>query len=181
MSVLPKYQTFSNRLGAGIIDGIIFMPISLSLSTIRNNSITSFTICAVVETILYTLYMVIGHGKYGHTLGKRFVGIKVFDVQEKDMIGYKNAFLRESVWFFVAIGEALYLFFVSSNTASVEQAMMESNYYNLFSFTSLLWFFLELGTMLLNNKRRAFHDYLAGSVVLDLNELKKESLVDKTT
>jgi uncharacterized RDD family membrane protein YckC len=176
MTELRKYNTFSNRLGAGIIDGIIFMPIALLFSTFRNNNITTFTICAIAETILYTVYMVIGHGKYGQTLGKRFVGIKVFDLQEKNVIGYKKAFLRESVWFFVAIAEAMYLFIVSSKTVNVEQAMIESNYYNIFSLTSLAWFFAELGTMMFNKKRRAFHDFMAGSVVVNLNELKREAL-----
>jgi uncharacterized RDD family membrane protein YckC len=176
MNEFKKYNTFSNRLGAGIIDGIIFMPIVLFFSIFRNDSITTFTLCAIFETLLYTAYMVIGHGKYGQTLGKRFVGIKVFDLQEKNVIGYKNAFLRESVWFFVAIAEALYLFIVSSKTANVQQAMMESNYYNIFSLTSLAWFFLELGTMMFNKKRRAFHDFMAGSVVVNLNELKREEL-----
>jgi uncharacterized RDD family membrane protein YckC len=176
MTEIKKYSTFTNRLGAGIIDGIIFMPLALLFSTIRNDSITAFTICAIVETILYTAYMVIGHGKYGQTLGKRLVGIKVFDLQEKNVIGYKNAFRRESIWFFVAIVEALYLFFVSSKTADVQQAMTESNYYNIFSLTSLAWFFLELGTMMFNKKRRAFHDFMAGSVVVNLNELKRENL-----
>ncbi len=176
MSILPKYQTFSKRLGAGIIDGIVFMPISLSFATVRNNSIASFTLCALVETVLYKAYMVVGHGKYGQTLGKRLVGIKVFDLQEKNMIGYKNAFLRESIWFFVAIAEAIYLYMVSAKTVNVEQAMAETNYNNIFAITSLIWFFLELGTMFLNNKRRAFHDYLAGTVVVDLSEQKREAL-----
>jgi uncharacterized RDD family membrane protein YckC len=176
MNEFKKYNTFSNRLGAGIIDGIIFIPIALLLSTIRNDSLSTFTICSILETVLYTMYLVIGHGKYGQTLGKRFVGIKVFGLQEKNVIGYKNAFLRESVWFFVAIAESLYLFIVSSKTANVQQAMMESNYYNIFSLTSLAWFFLELGTMMFNKKRRAFHDFIAGSVVVNLSELKREEL-----
>ena len=46
---------------------------------------------------------------------------------------------------------------------------------------SLLWFLLELITMLTNKKRRAIHDYIAGSVVIryevdDSPAEKKKSL-----
>jgi uncharacterized RDD family membrane protein YckC len=33
--------------------------------------------------------------------------------------------------------------------------------------------------MLFNNKRRALHDYIAGSVVIKLSELKREELRDR--
>ncbi len=39
-----------------------------------------------------------------------------------------------------------------------------------------IWFMLELVTMFLDSKPRALHDLIAGSVVIDINEMKREEL-----
>ncbi len=99
--------------------------------------------------------------------------IKVFDLDEKNLIGYKRAFLRESVWFFVSIAGIIWLIIKTPdiNPASGE---FDVEYNDIGMIVSSAWLLTELITMLSNSKRRAVHDYLAGSVVIDLNEAKKE-------
>ena len=63
----------------------------------------------------------------------------------------------------------------TSNTEVIDEE--SKSYYNDFvSITSGIWLIMELTTMFFNEKRRALHDFLAGSVVIDLIELQREDL-----
>src|SRR5688500_121192 len=117
MTPINKYNTFGKRFLAGLIDGLIFIPFTiLDYSFEDTNNKTIFIWWTLFHTICWTLYVVIGHGKYRQTFGKRLMRIKVFDVNEKYLIGYKKAFLRESVWFFAVIAGITYLIISTSNT-----------------------------------------------------------------
>ena len=47
----------------------------------------------------------------------------------------------------------------------------------IISFSGLAWFLIEVITMLANNKRRALHDFIAGSVVVRVSNKSLESMV----
>ena len=114
------------------------------------------------------IYIVIGHGKYGQTLGKKIMQIKVLDIGEQKTIGYSRAFLRESVWLIAEISGIIYLIYLSSATTVTDRELVKLVYEDYMSFTTLGWLLLELITMLFNKKRRALHDYIAGSVVVKI-------------
>lgn len=165
------------RFVSGLIDGLIFIPFSILDNRFENtDSKTIFIGWTLFHTICWTLYVVIGHGRYGQTIGKRLMGIKVFDLNEKTLIVYKNAFLRESVWFFAIIAGIIYLTVSTSNAATLNEEIKATYYNDIVGLTSGTWLILELITMFFNKKRRALHDFLAGSVVVDLNELQREDL-----
>jgi uncharacterized RDD family membrane protein YckC len=177
MTPIHKYHTFGKRLVAGLIDGLIFIPFSILDNRFEDTDNKAiFIVWTLFHSICRTLYAVIGHGKYGQTIGKGLMGIKVFDLNEKTLIGYKNAFLRESVWFFVIIAGIIYLTINTSNTAALNEEIKAIYYYNVVGLTSGIWLILELITMFFNKKRRALHDFLAGSVVVYLKELQREDL-----
>ena len=171
MTVLPKYRTFAKRIIAGIIDGFVFIPLDFAgsylLDEFGNTFNTSWTL---FQTIIWTLYVVIGHGKYGQTLGKKAMAVKVLDLDEKNLIGYKRAFIRESVWFVVSILGAIYLLFPQSNRNYSELNTVD----DYLSLTISVWFILEIITMAFNSKRRALHDFMAKSVAIDMDELKRD-------
>jgi uncharacterized RDD family membrane protein YckC len=161
-----KYNTFWKRFFAGIIDGLVFFPfIIVEIIFPGINNTWSYNLLYLV---CWTLYLVIGHGKYGQTVGKRIMKIKVFDLDEKNIIGYKRAFFRESVWFFVSIAGIIWMY---SKTGDMNPATGEIivDYYDISMIVSIAWLIVELITMLSNSKRRAVHDFIAGSVVIDLN------------
>ena len=177
MTPIHKYHTFGKRFVAGLIDGLIFIPFSILDNRFEDTDNKAIFIgWTLLHTICWTLYVVIGHGKYGQTIGKRLMGIKVFDLNEKTLIGYKNAFLRESVWVFAVIAGIIYLAISTSNTSAFNEVIKATYYDDIVGFTSGIWLILELITMFFDKKRRALHDFLAGSVVVDLNELQREDL-----
>jgi uncharacterized RDD family membrane protein YckC len=176
MQSLNKYQTFWKRFLASFIDSLIFLPFALLCYYYERSENTSlFLLFTIIHVFLFTLYLVVGHGRYGQTIGKHLMGIKVFDVNEKEVIGYRRAFLRESVWLFAQMAGIVYLF-VDTVKSSEPIAVYETYYKSIVGLISSSWFLLEVVTMLFNKKRRAMHDLIAGSVVVHLTELKKEDL-----
>lgn len=170
-----KYNTFGKRFWAGFIDGLVFLPITILCNRFENSdNKTLYIIISLLYTISWTAYIVIAHGKYGQTIGKHLMGIKVFDVQEQDVIGFKRAFLREAVWVFVEIFGVAYLIFAPYNSSVKD--LKDTSFDGYLDLTVSLWFVLELITMFFNAKGRALHDFIAGSVVIDLDEMKREDL-----
>lgn len=177
MTPTKRYNTFGKRFVAALIDGLIFIPFTILDSRFEHtDNKTIFIGWTLFHTICWTLYVVIGHGKYGQTIGKRLMGIKVFDLNESALIGYKNAFLRESVWVIAVIAGIIYLTISTSNTTTFNEVIKATYYDDIVGLTSGIWLILELITMFFNKKRRALHDFLAGSVVVDLNEVRREDL-----
>jgi uncharacterized RDD family membrane protein YckC len=176
MKILPKYQTFVKRTIAGFIDGLVFIPFDFLGDYFIHTFGHSFIIpWSFLNTIILTLYFVIGHGKYGQTLGKKAMAIKVLDLDEKNLIGYKRAFIRESIYFFVSTIGLIYFLFTQRNKGLSDFSELQTNPVDDFiSLTTGVWFILEIVTMIFNSKRRALHDFMAGSVVVDTDELKKE-------
>jgi len=165
---LHKYQTFWHRLFAGIIDWLVFLPYGIVSAMIPTDSEMKIYIAAdLVFTLLWTLYVVIGHGKYGQTLGKKAMRIKVYDISEQKLIGYQRAFLRESISFFISIAWSIY-FFITVGDLNKKELITSGNFENIGLYISGIWFLVEIVTTLTNKKYRAVHDYIAGSVVIRL-------------
>ena len=176
MEPLRKYDTFWKRYLASFIDSLIFLPLPLVTHQYeRSTNTTAFLLFTILHVFLFTSYLVIGHGRYGQTVGKYLMGVKVMDVNEKDVIGYLIAFIRECVWFFAQMAGIVYL--IVSTTESVEPIAIHETYYkSIVGLITSTWFLLEVVTLLFNKKKRALHDFIAGSVVVHLIALRREAL-----
>lgn len=176
--VLPKYDTTGNRIAAAIIDGIIFMPLGFAEAYLLGIQYEAMPVIAsLLEPVLWTLYVVIGHGKYGQTIGKKLMNIKVMDLNEQDCIGYTRAFIRESIWFSTVIASLVYWYLYPSGYAGSGGTLFEL----ILSSFSVIWLLVEIISMLFNDKRRAIHDLMAGSVVVDVRQLEKERYYESIT
>lgn len=157
-----QYNTFWPRLVATIIDSIVFIVLGMVIAIIPvENNKSNFIIVQLLYSLLPLTYFVICHGKYGYTIGKKMMNIKVTRVDEKNLIGYGRAFYRESVWFLTNMALIVYLIMENQNSDTIETNALRIGFY-----TSIVWSLLELVTMLMNEKRRAIHDFIAGSVVI---------------
>lgn len=146
----------------------MFIPYSIVEGFLENSELKVQIASDLGFTLLWTLYVVIGHGKYGQTLGKKAMKIKVLDISEEKLIGYKRAFLRELVAFLVSVSVSLYLMSQIWDLPAKE-AEEYTNYYRISFYISVIWFLIEIVTTLTNKKYRAVHDYIAGSVVVRLD------------
>lgn len=168
LSVVNKYNTFGKRFWAGLIDALVFIPFTILHSSFGPGANSSLLLgLQGTELVLWTLYLVIGHGKYGQTLGKKAMGLKVLDISEQGLIGYKRAFLREAILFFFTAGTIAYIIIRMNGPAAPTLTELRQN--DLSFYFPIGWFAIELITTLTNKKYRAVHDYIAGSVVIRLD------------
>ncbi|MBI1925718.1 RDD family protein [Candidatus Poribacteria bacterium] len=164
----PKYQTFGQRFLAGIVDALVFLPLTPLYFYIYSPSrdyrlVIAYMILTFPLGWVYTIWM---HGKYGQTLGKMALKVKVMDAVEQP-ITYRHALIRE------AIPLALSLITLTISIFDIIEikkydAMQQSQHFMWLNWVSVGWLLLEVTTMFTNGRRRAFHDYLAGTVVVNL-------------
>jgi uncharacterized RDD family membrane protein YckC len=74
---LKVYAGFWQRFGAGIIDAIVLIPVAHILYYLEGLSIAAAILAAVISSALYSAYTIHFHYRYGATLGKMALKIKV--------------------------------------------------------------------------------------------------------
>ncbi len=178
-----KYRTAWRRVGAGFVDGVLSLPVGYAHSWIFAN-VTS----VVVRSAWYALfqwgfiaYSVLCHGLWGQTLGKRAVGVIVRDVTEGPL-SMRQAVLRDAVpialsplQFWQALPDLLH-----GRDPLLPGGETHAALFSLLGWVSALWFSAEVVTMLTNRKRRAVHDFIAGSVVLRRSALPPNAPLERT-
>ncbi len=163
-----KYLTFWPRFWAPTIDSLVlwiptsFIPyLIFQISDLERNA-TIALYCFVV--FIYYFYGIYFHGAYGATIGKMMTKVTVVDSATEGPITFKQAFIRDFIAILLSIILVIYMFFADNSTNNV-------NVYDSFYIFLIpgLWFLAEVITMLTNKKRRALHDYIAGTVVIRSN------------
>jgi uncharacterized RDD family membrane protein YckC len=109
------------------------------------------------------------HARSGQTIGKRVMKVKVLDVSETAIPSLKQAFLRDIGYIAIDICSLIYfIYLVLGQKYALGRQQLENGLPGeILSFAGTVWFLLEVGTMLTNEKRRAFHDYIANTVVVN--------------
>jgi uncharacterized RDD family membrane protein YckC len=164
-----RYRTFWARATAGFVDVLVFIPLRIANKyvDVPQRDHVSLIFWLIFSTSVVFMYSVVMHAVFGQTIGKMAAHVKVFDVSEQRIPSLWQAALRDVGDIVVGIAWLGYLVYL----VSVNQYFPGHGIYSLFSRVVndawLVWFVLELATMFTNNKRRAFHDYIAGTVVVD--------------
>lgn len=161
-----KYHTGFRRLGAAIIDGVIFTPLLMVDLWVLNqtDNVWIVFLWTVFNALLYYSYSIFFHYRFGRTIGKWVMRIKVLDINETKLLSLKQAILRDSLYLVIQLMGLLYFLYLVAKTGDLDIVIMD--YRNFIDYSFLGWMALELLSMLTNEKRRAIHDWLAGSVVI---------------
>jgi len=173
--VMIKYRTFWRRFFSGIVDTIVFLPVSLLGMWIGNHADTMpVAVTAVWQVFSYSVwyfYTVYFHGRYGQTLGKMLMRVKVVDVSETRAISYWQAFLRDIVPIFISaiLLPVNIINLINGTSYMLKPGTMPDVISLVLSCVLTGWVFLEIISMLTNRKRRAIHDFIAGTVVVRTN------------
>jgi uncharacterized RDD family membrane protein YckC len=173
---MNKYNTFSSRFFAALADWVIIFLILWGIGYLKNNVLPQDPIISKIHLTFYTCfdlaYFIFLHGKYGKSIGKMIMNVKIVSFPDESPITYKQAILRDLpymilialdflIWCLLQIAPAM-----SSNFIVIALDILAS-------YAAIIWFLLEIISMLTNEKRRAIHDKIAGTVVIDLEaELK---------
>lgn len=162
-----KYKTFWPRFFAGFIDGLLSLPVmgvSLLLWKYSQDVLPIIRFgWYVLSCVTFVAYSVLMHGLYGQTLGKMACQVKAIDLQGTKLT-MRQAVLRDCVPIIIATAAII------TNTPHMLFQTTPSRPYQVIdaikNWTDHIWFWAELLTMLTNSKRRAIHDFIAGSVVV---------------
>jgi len=175
---MNRYHTVGKRFWSNLLDGLVFLPLGFIEMGLFTLSLPKYILITwlIVTYPLNWLYSVLMHAFYGQTLGKMACGIKVLDVSEKT-IGIRQAFLRDIFIIVVnTIFVAYAVYFVLNDIPRDGSEFERINIY--FMIAIYAWLIAEIITCLTNWKRRAMHDFIAGTVVVRLDMLKSKEEPD---
>lgn len=165
---VDKYSTFWPRFWAATIDGIIFaLILYLECLVFGVEYSTQDNFLQALNGIQLTIYVIFMHGCFGQTLGKMVMHVKVLNHDTETEINLNQALRRESVNLALNISWVLLILAVAT-ALQITGTISESFSYAVivFGILAMVWGLLEFVTMLLNDKRRAIHDYIGKTVVV---------------
>ena len=164
-----KYKTLRGRFFAGIIDGLVLMPLYFVSPADHIGSVPALLLILwylVFEASGY-MYSIVMHKRYGQTVGKMMMRVKVVTYPDEGSLSYRRAILRDIGFIIPAVGASLYnipYLLAGQNPYERPEGMSSVEMFMIYS--SVAWFLLEMTTALLSSKRRAVHDHIAGTVVI---------------
>lgn len=151
-----KYETFWPRFAALLVDAILLLVLLYAIEVLIGkyayiNNLVSYT---------YYVFMV---GRYGQTVGKMVVKIKVVDYKTENPVDYNQSFRRVAVPFFLMIFSILIekLLWSDNQLTPLEKVISYLPDAMLF-----IWAIIEIVTMLNDSKSMAMHDKIADTVVI---------------
>jgi uncharacterized RDD family membrane protein YckC len=170
------YAGFWRRLGGLLIDGLVFLPISVTTTWASAQSRTAALVLLIPGLALGYGYHVYFHARWGQTLGKMAARVRVTAV-DGSPIGFRQAFLRSAVdillgGLYVAAYASALLQIPPAEYASLtwfEQSRQLGELegpWQWLSWVQGVWTISEVVTLLFNRRRRALHDFIASTVVI---------------
>ena len=171
-----KYQTFWPRFIATIIDWIVLWPLLALMEDLNDSQLIWVAnvsdMLGNFSPFVYSIWM---HGKFGQTLGKMAMKVKVFDVAEQHGISMKQAFYRDMVPVIILALMYLYiyLFLDVNNENFIANIDLQSILVIwILGTLYLCWPALEIVSMAFSSRYRAIHDLIARTVVIRTDIVK---------
>jgi uncharacterized RDD family membrane protein YckC len=168
MRVAPLYRTFWRRLGAAFVDLLVLAPLMAADAWVQHHwvSSTARAVWFCCYSAVFPAYEIYLHGRFGQTVGKRALGVKVVDLSGSPLTMYQ-ALRREllnlpfAIWSVVATMVFILHGGNPYDPGGSPHGPPEGLSFGLFA--------MELLSTVGSSKRRALHDRIAGSVVIRLN------------
>lgn len=172
------YAGFWRRFAALWLDFLILSP-TLALAWWGPEHFRLFNLYYLVPglalSIFYSVYLV---RRFGGTPGKRLMKVRITKV-DGSPVGYREAFLRYLPEFLMSIALAIAAIIGELRLTDAEyfgatsfmerQKLVEAAgpaWYGSMMLAMNIWIWGEFVVMMTNRKRRALHDFIAGTVVV---------------
>lgn len=160
-----RYATFLPRFWAAFIDTTILWPAGILLRFVLfwydvQDEVLKLMAYNVVAFI-YPFYAIYLHGRYDATLGKMACKLKLLRARREVSISFIRAFFRDFIPVASMAGIFSWVFWAENADDALHSPLF-------FAIPGIYYFWLvvELLTMHLSRRRRAFQDVLAGTVVV---------------
>jgi uncharacterized RDD family membrane protein YckC len=158
------------------VDSCVLWPVVFTVSILLAFRLPPVltALLVIVQSFAWLVYTVWMHARYGQTIGKMACKVKVVDYPTEQAIGARQAILRESIPIvinMVLVGYHAFVIITSQlpYRAIYREHLARDKVYSTLLLVPFLWFVAEAITMLSNRKRRALHDFIAGTVVIRTN------------
>lgn len=171
------YAGFGPRIASLLLDIVFFLPVGILTTWLNGFSKDAFYYTMVPNLLFGLWYYIYLPKKYGGTPGKLLVGIKIVKIDGRP-IGWDEAVLRHVVLLVLQIfsfvitiialdlaDEDIYLRLSWLERSAYLTALMPG-YFRAYTLVSNVWVWSELIVLLTNPRKRAFHDYMAGTVII---------------
>lgn len=166
---MQKYQTFSKRFWAGLIDSLLVIPLSLINMWLPSLAPPKFILVTwvVISFTAFYIYEILMHGFYGQTLGKMITKVKVVDLSEGPITMWQSV-LRDGVPLLISLAFMTNAIFLILNDAAFDDIIANRTGFVL---TILMygWLIVDIVTFLVKRRLRAAHDFIAGTMVVRLD------------
>lgn len=171
------FAGFWIRLGALLLDFVIILPISIlnMIISAHGKEMFVYTFAPIfIFGLWFNIYLV---KKYGGTPGKLILGIKIIKLNGSN-VGWKEAILRNLVLMVLTLfgSVVMLLKFTYADSAYYESLnwFQQQTYLALFvpglslvyMWLVNIWTYGEFIVLLTNKRKRAVHDYIAGTVIV---------------
>lgn len=172
------YAGFWKRFCAGIVDAIILMPLGFFFAWLQGFDRMLAIGIVVPSSVLFAMYNVWFNARFGGTLGKLVVGIRIAK-PNGTRIGWPEAWKRSAVdlafaivflvftvWALLQVDPEQYSSLGFMDRGRLLGTYQPAWFTNGFIMLPEVWTWSELLVLLLNQRRRAIHDFIAGTVVV---------------
>lgn len=171
------YAGFWQRLGAFFLDFLILTPLIGVMIYLFFTTRTGYLYCVLPSNLLTSLYYVYCVKRWGGTPGKLIVGLKILKLNGEE-VGWQEAILRFIIDFFIGLLNAIAIMIVFYKMTDAQFFSMKfidrskwiadnmPSWNKPTSWLNNLWVISEFIVILCNEKKRAFHDYIAGTIVV---------------
>lgn len=165
---MNKYHTFGWRIVASLVDGVVFVPLMVPFMMAKFEIATwEYWLSGLGLSIVGSAYNILLHWRYGQTLGKMAVGLKVVDHPAEGPITFSQTVLRDlpNIAFQVLSSVAIFYLLITGIDPQAEAYKIAETYptYGLFAYMMVNVF-----VCITNVQNRAVHDMLASTVVIRL-------------
>lgn len=171
-----EYGGFWRRVGAAVLDGIIMIPMGLLLFFLMYKTSQAYLYYlapSIVVSLFYYVYLV---KRFGGTPGKRIIGMRITMVDgspvttQAAVIRYAPFFLLQVLAILAAVKGQLTPVdnYDSLNFLEKMQTLQrgQSAWSGLITGLTYIWWIATAITLAANYRKRAAHDFMAGTVVL---------------
>ena len=178
------YGDLWTRIAAKLIDFVVMLPVAGLILYINGLSKSAYFYAILPNLAIYILYDVYLVKRYGGTPGKLLMGLKIVQ-KNGDDVDWHASFMRYIVTFCLSISGIFIMlwslsFIDDTNYVNMGffKRMQILNDFNPFmskiqTFTTLSWILAGIIAILSNKRKRAIHDFIAGTVVVKSIYLNK--------
>ena len=177
------YSGFWPRLGAMLLDLLIVIPV-LVFTVLLDSFDKHLYLLTLFTSLLFNFwYQVYLPYKYGGTPGKLIVGIRIVKL-DSSAIGWREAILRESVYLIIMVINIFVMsvaVFLADNEVYKNLDWLEQAEYldslvvgsSITYYLNQIWTWSEMVVLLTNKRKRAIHDFIAGTVIVKSQYIEK--------